>query len=86
LPEHKGAIEVLSEPPTKPYEVVADVQWEGGSVKQMIDRAKKLGGDAVIIKLLGGSIILPTTQTLSADSAAQGKTFHRMVGTIIKYN
>lgn len=84
LSGHKNSVEVLSEPPQREYELIADVQWEGGTVKKMQKRAQYLGGDAVIIKLLGGQVDR-TPQILSADSAMGGKTFNRMVGTVIKY-
>lgn len=74
---------VLTAIPQEPYDVIADVQWEGGSVKKMASRAARLGGDAVIVQLLGGNVSLASLSPEEMNRSSQ--TFNRMAGTVIKY-
>lgn len=74
---------VLTSIPQEPYEVIADVQWEGGTVKKMAARAAQLGGDAVIIQLLGGNVYLSSLSPEEMNRSSS--TFNRMAGTVIKY-
>ena len=75
--------EVITVIPQKPYDVIADVQWQGGTIKRMASRAAQLGGDAVIIQLLGGNVSLASLSPEEMNRSSQ--TFNRMAGTVIKY-
>lgn len=74
---------VLNQVPTRPFNVVADIQWVGGGSAKMAQRAQQLGGDAIIIQYLGGNVLLAG---LSAEQMnAKSTTFIRMAGTVIQY-
>jgi len=82
-PPLSSPADVLTVIPQKPYDVIADIQWQGGTFQKMASRAAQLGGDAVIIQLLGGNVYLTglSPEEMNKDS----KTFNRMAGTVIKY-
>jgi hypothetical protein len=75
--------DVLTVIPQKSYDVIADIQWQGGTIQKMASRAAQLGGDAVIIQLLGGNVHL--TGLSPEEMNKENKTFNRMAGTVIKY-
>ena len=79
LPEQ---VEVLRQAPSRPYEVIADFQSRGESVKAVRNKASKIGADAVIISTLGGYYEL-AEQWASGD--AQSNTYSRICGTAIRY-
>jgi hypothetical protein len=83
LPASISPPTILAKIPTQPFDVVADIQWVGRGDKKMVERAKKLGGDAVIVQYLGGNVLL---SSLTGEQAnATSTTFSRMSGTVIKY-
>lgn len=75
-------VEVLSENPNRPFELIADFQARGASPKNMRKRAAKIGADAVIIQTLGGRYDLGD-QWAGEDS--QSKSYSRITATAIKY-
>jgi hypothetical protein len=83
LPPSNSPVAVLNAIPPTPFEVVADIQWEGGSMQKMASRAAQLGGDAVIIQLLGGGVDFRNRSPEEMNKNA--KTFNRMAGTVIRY-
>lgn len=83
LPVSVNSPTILYQIPTQPFDVVADIQWVGRGNEKMVERAKKLGGDAVIVQYLGGNVLL---SSLTGEQAnATSTTFSRMSGTVIKY-
>lgn len=81
-PKQPEQVEVLRQAPTRPYEVIADFQSRGDSVKAVRNKAAKIGADAVIISTLGGYYEL-AEQWASSD--AQSNTYSRICGTAIRY-
>jgi hypothetical protein len=75
-------VEVLSDAPTKPYEVIADFQARGASVNYMRKRAGEIGADAVIVGTYGG-YRAKGDEWASSDS--QAKSYSRITGTALKY-
>jgi uncharacterized protein YbjQ (UPF0145 family) len=75
-------IEVLREAPSKAYDVIADFQARGASVKYMRKKAAEIGADAVIIGTYGG-YKLRSEEWASQD--AYSNSYSRIVGTAIKY-
>jgi len=74
---------ILTETPKGSYDVIADIQWQGGTLNKMASRAAQLGGDAVIVQLLGGNVSLSSLSPEEMNRTS--KTFNRMAGTVIKY-
>lgn len=83
LPPTSTPAQVLHAIPEAPFEVVADIQWEGGSWKKMATRAAQLGGDAVIVQVLGGNVDLRKRSPEEMNKSST--TFNRMIGTVIRY-
>ena len=75
-------VQILSGPPSRPYEVIAEFQARGESPKGMRKRAAKIGADAVIVTGLGGLFPLNAQW---ADDPRQSNTYTRLVGNAIKY-
>lgn len=75
-------VEVLTTTPSRPYDVIADFQARGASVKYMRRRAAEIGADAVIVGRFGGY------RARSDDWASEDKyrdTYTRITGTAIRY-
>ncbi len=81
-PKQPEQVEILRQSPSRPYEVIADFQSRGDSVKSVRNKAAKIGADAVIISTLGGYYEL-SEQWASSD--AQSNTYSRICGTAIRY-
>jgi hypothetical protein len=83
LPPAATKPEVLGQIPSRPYDIVADIQWQGGTQAKMAQRAQMLGGDAVIVQFLGG--LVPYNSITAEEANASNTVFNRMTGTVIKY-
>lgn len=81
-PKNPQDVQILRQPPARPYEVIADFQSRGESPKSVAKKAAKIGADAVIIATLGGYYELGT-QWASEDN--QAHTYTRITGTAIRY-
>jgi uncharacterized protein YbjQ (UPF0145 family) len=82
-PEKKpDQVQVLRQAPSQPYEVIADFQSRGDSIKSVRNKAAKIGADAVIISTLGG-YYERAEEWASGD--AQSNTYSRICGTAIRY-
>jgi hypothetical protein len=81
-PKQPVQVEVLRQAPTRPYEVIADFQSRGDSVKAVQKKAAMIGADAVIISTLGGYYELGEQW---ASNDAQSNTYTRICGTAIRY-
>jgi len=81
-PKNSQDVQILRQPPARPYDVIADFQSRGESPKSVAKKAAKIGADAVIIATLGGYYELGT-QWASEDN--QADTYTRIVGTAIRY-
>ena len=81
-PKNPQDVQILRQPPARPYEVIADFQSRGESPKSVAKKAAKIGADAVIIATLGGYYELGT-QWASQDN--QADTYTRITGTAIRY-
>ena len=81
-PKNPKDVQILRQPPARPYEVIADFQSRGESPKSVAKKAAKIGADAVIIATLGGFYELGT-EWASQDN--QADTYTRIVGTAIRY-
>ncbi|MEX2213708.1 MAG: hypothetical protein WD768_06250 [Phycisphaeraceae bacterium] len=75
-------VELLSEPPSRPHEVIADFQARGASASYMRKRAAEIGADAVIVVTLGG-YRSPHEKWASDDSHSTSYT--RITATAIRY-
>jgi hypothetical protein len=75
-------VEILREPPTSEYEVIADFQSRGESPKDMQRKAAEIGADAVIVATVGG-YRSKSDEWAGVDS--QSSTYSRIVGTAIKF-
>lgn len=75
--------DLLYQIPTRPFDVVADIQWMGHMTSKMVARAQALGGDAVIVQYLGG--LVPFASLTAEEANVRSKTFTRLSGTVIKY-
>lgn len=81
-PRPKEEVEVFSEIPSEPYEVIADFQARGASVRYMQKKAAEIGADAVIVGMYGG-YRAKSDEWASEDKYA--KTYTRITGTAIRY-
>jgi len=81
-PKSPEQVEVLRQAPSRPYEVIADFQSRGDSIKSVRNKAAMIGADAVIISILGG-YYERSEQWASND--AQSNTYSRICGTAIRY-
>lgn len=75
-------VAVLSAPPSRANEILADFQARGASVQYMREKAARIGADAVIITVLGGYAAL-NQEWASDDSYAT--TYSRITATAIKF-
>jgi hypothetical protein len=81
-PKPPDQVEVLRQTPSRPYEVIADFQSRGDSIKSVRNKAAQIGADAVIISTLGG-YYERSEQWASHDS--ESNTYTRICGTAIRY-
>ena len=79
-PKKAKEVEVLYKNPTQPYEVIADFQARDAGEATMRRMAAKIGADAVIVSLLGGSYSGKWAETKPSSSS-----YSRVTGTAIKY-
>jgi hypothetical protein len=76
-------VEVLYKNPTRPYEVIADLQARNAGAASMRRQAAKIGADAVIVSFLGGCY---NTHSEWADAKNfANDTYSRVTGTAIRY-
>jgi hypothetical protein len=75
------SVAILSEPPSRAHEVIADFQSRSGTAKEMQKRAAEIGADAVIVQLIGG-LMNPNAEWTDEVSS---KRFTRITGTAIRY-
>lgn len=75
-------VEVLYEAPSWNYEVIADFQARGASVKYMQKKAAKIGADAVIVGKYGG--YRAKSDEWASDNT-YGRWYSRITGTAIKH-
>lgn len=75
-------VEILRGRPSKPFDVIADFQSRGESFQSMRKRAAEIGGDAVIITMLGGYASLSSEW---AGDDPYSSYYSRLVGTVIRY-
>lgn len=75
-------VELLSTPPNRPYEVIADFQSRGESPEDMRHKAADVGADAVIVSILGGYV---SRGDEWAGSDSYSHTYSRIAGTAIMY-
>ena len=81
-PREPSSVEVLRSPPQRPHTVMADFQARSVSVDYMRKEAAKIGADAVIVTLLGGTA--GREQEWASDDR-YSTTYTRMTGTAIRY-
>ncbi len=74
-------VEILSKPPTRAHDVIADFQSRGESAEDLQRKAAKIGADAVIVQYLGGQV---RESSEWAGSAGVGN-YTRITGTAIRY-
>ena len=75
-------VEVLYDIPTRPYDIIADFQARGASVKYMREKAVEIGADAVIVGRYGG-YRAKGDEWASKDTFA--KSYSRITGTALVY-
>ncbi|EED36092.1 hypothetical protein NOR51B_2040 [Luminiphilus syltensis NOR5-1B] len=76
-------VQVLTENPDIPYEVIAEFQSRREQPADVQRKAAEIGADAVIITLFGGNHSL--TAEWTQDGRDMDKTFSRIVGVAIKF-
>jgi len=81
-PRNPKDVEILSRPPGRHYEVIADLQALNQTPGGMQKQAARIGADAVIITALGG-FYNPNDQWAGSDSMSS--SYSHLVGTAIKY-
>ncbi len=81
-PRIASEVEILSQPPSSTYEVLADFQSRGESRSDMQRRAAEVGADAVIVVFVGGQ---RARSDEKAGEDTYAGTYSRVVGTAIKY-
>lgn len=81
-PKKPGEVELLWRCPQREFDVIADFQSRGESPEDMRSHAAKIGADAVIVAILGGSYDLDDEW---AGRDRKAKTYTRIIGTAIKY-
>lgn len=74
-------VELLAQPPLRPFEVIADFQSRGESPSDMRKRGAEIGADAIIVVLLGGDVLV-SSEWMKKDS---GLNYSRITGTAIIY-
>jgi hypothetical protein len=81
-PRKAAEVEVLRDLPSRPFDVIADLQARGASIEWMRKEAAKIGADAVIVGTYGG-YRSRSDEWASQDEHADSYT--RITGTAIKY-
>lgn len=81
-PRIASEVEILSQPPSRTYEVLADFQSRGETRSDMQRRAAEVGADAVIVIFVGGQ---RARSDEKAGEDTYAGTYSRVVGTAIKY-
>ncbi|MFO1487990.1 MAG: hypothetical protein U1F65_05900 [Verrucomicrobiota bacterium] len=82
-PRPTKEVEVLFKNPSRPYDVIADLQARNASASTMQRQAAKIGADAVIVSFLGGYY---STRTEWVDEKRMmNDSYSRVTGTAIKY-
>lgn len=82
-PEKKvEEVAILHNRPARDFAIIADFQSRGETESDMQQKAAKIGADAVIVSILGGSYDL-SEQWAGRDRYAH--TYNRITGTAIKY-
>lgn len=74
-------VAILSEPPTRPHDIIADFQSRGESANDIRRKAAKIGADAVIVQYLGGQV----RESAEWVGDASNRTYSRITGTAIRY-
>jgi hypothetical protein len=80
-PKDVSEVEILTSPPTRAHEVIADFQSRGETPSDMQRKAAAIGADAVIVQLLGGQVLESATWA----GTASNNTYSRITGTAIRY-
>ncbi|HVZ95190.1 MAG TPA: hypothetical protein VG797_11840 [Phycisphaerales bacterium] len=75
-------VEVLRAPPIRPHVIMADLQARGASIRHMRQKAAEIGGDAVIIRTLGG--YASQSQTWASEDE-YATSYSRITATVVKY-
>ena len=75
---------MLYREPSRPYEVIAELQARNESDQGMQKRAAKIGADAVIVQHLGGRY--SPREEWAQQKRTSRKLYTRIVGIAIKYN
>lgn len=81
-PRPAATVQILTQEPARPYEVIADFQSRGESAKSLQAKAAKIGADAIIVTYLGGRYG-PSEKWSQQTSGTDMYT--RIVGTAIRY-
>ncbi len=79
-PKPFAEVEVLSMPPSRPHEVIADFQSRGDTPESLRRKAARIGADAVIVTRLGGDV--PWDTEWADQKTSSGG---RIVGTAIRF-
>lgn len=82
-PRPVDEVEVLSAPPARPYDVIADFQSKGESSGSLQRKAAKIGADAIIVTPLGGNV--PIASEWAGDRTYRAPFNERIVGTAVRY-
>lgn len=82
-PKPTKEVEVLFKNPTRPYEVIADLQARNAGAASMRRQAAKIGADAVIVSFLGG--YFSTSTEWADEKRMMNDNYSRVTGTAIKY-
>jgi len=81
-PRDPTTVEILSDPPTRAYEVIADFQSRGDTPKSLQEKAAEIGADAVIVVQLGGYVQYNAEWARQQDYHSP---YDHIIGTAIKY-
>lgn len=79
-PKPLADVEILTAPPNRPHDVIADFQSRGDTPKSLQKKAAKIGADAIIVTRLGG--LVPSGNEWAGQKTVDGD---RIFGTAIKY-
>ena len=75
-------VEVLKDKPSRPFDVMADLQASNVTYKYMQTRAAEIGADAVIVTCTGGWY---SRSEVWADKDKYSNSCTGLIGTAIKY-
>ena len=82
-PNPVDSVEILSEEPTRRYEVIADFQSRGETEKSLRRKAAKIGADAVIVTHLGG--YYKYSEDWAKETSSAKDWYSRIIGSAIRY-